>query len=1201
MRIRLKSLEMQGFKTFASRTLFEFPGQITAIVGPNGSGKSNISDSARWVLGEQAYSLLRAKKTEDMIFSGSEQRTKSGMASVTITFLNEDNWLPIDYDEVSVTRRAYRDGQNEYLINGQRVRLKEINELLSSSGLAERTYTIIGQGLVDTALSLKSDERRRFFEEAAGIGLYRTRRDEAINRLDVTRRNLERVEDILSELTPRLHSLERQAKKARDYHNVLSELHGLLKEWYGFHWHRIQQEVLKQRAVVKTQEERLLLAREKSLTVDSQITLVRQEMNEMRQNLNVLHAQSAELHSEMEKTNRDLAVFDERKKSIVNQYQNLQSEAVHLEQEQKRSQERLAALDEELDLFKTEVDQAKTNLDAEQAALKEMQQARSVIENSIAQLRKKVLDYEMRKAQKRAKLEELGLQQQRLEQQLEGYSKKITDFQPRVSQFQQQIHDLQQQLEDKQTMLSEKEGESEQIHRKLIQSGDQKQQLQQDYNRLTLETGKMRAQKEVMNQAEKALSGWGAGAKKLLEMTTSGKISGKFTALLNELQIPKEYERAVSAAFGEYLEALVVENKTDLDTALVMVEKEKTDRVMFLSSAKESGLKEKTILQGEDVIGNLGDLVQISPALLPLLGMIANKTILVKDRQAAFRYRDTLPEDARMVTLQGEIFNGSHTVIAGELSNQSLLARPRMLKELTTLIIEHEQKEAVIANELKDMDSRILNLNQVQKQLQQDTAVLRKERDFDNRQLQDISLQSTRVQQQIEFLQNQIMQTQGEIEKNHRQLEQLRSSQQEMDGEGKELESELTRKQAELKHSAMDETVTQVNFWKTNLAVAQKALQDAERRNNEYTSALSGNQMRILKNKERIAELSVQEKALEEQRMKTQEISQFALQRLTDLRSELDPKEKQLAQIEKDYDESLTAQVAAQQALSVAERYHSQAQLEQNRKNEELESLRRKVEDDFGLVAFPYTHEISGPTPLPLDDFVEKLPHVSQMKPDLEESITRQRAMMKRMGAINQEAQSEYEEVSTRHEFLTGQVNDLKKADNDLHRVIEELDFLMQQEFHKTFEAVAAEFKVLFTRLFGGGSARLVLVEDEKSNEAGIDIEARLPGKREQGLALLSGGERSLTAVALIFSLLKVSPTPFCVLDEVDAMLDEANVGRFGELLQELSEHTQFIVITHNRTTVQIANVIYGVTMGRDSTSQIISLKIDQLTDDMVR
>jgi chromosome segregation protein len=289
------------------------------------------------------------------------------------------------------------------------------------------------------------------------------------------------------------------------------------------------------------------------------------------------------------------------------------------------------------------------------------------------------------------------------------------------------------------------------------------------------------------------------------------------------------------------------------------------------------------------------------------------------------------------------------------------------------------------------------------------------------------------------------------------------------------------------------------------------------------------------------------------------------------------------------------AEAAARQSVSLAEHFHAQARITLARRQEALESLRRRIEDDFGLVAFEYVEQVSGPTPLPLEGMVEQLPKVERLSADIEETIKRQRSQLRRMGAINPEAQAEYKEVKDRYEFMTDQVEDLKQAEHDVRQVIEELDELMQREFRKTFEAVAAEFREIFARLFGGGSARLILTEPDDLTATGIDMEARLPGRRVQGLSLLSGGERSLMAAALVFSLLKVSPTPFCVLDEVDAMLDESNVGRFRDMLDELSHNTQFVVITHNRNTVQVADVIYGVTMGRDSVSQVLSLKLDEV------
>ena len=369
MKPRLKALELHGYKTFASKVQFEFPGNITAIVGPNGSGKSNISDALRWVLGEQSYTLLRGKKTEDMIFSGSDQRPRAGMASATVVFDNEESWLPIDYSEVSVARRAYRDGNNEYLLNKQRVRLKDISELLAQSGLAERTYTIIGQGLVDAALSLRPEERRRFFEEAAGIGLFRSRREESINRLDATRRNLERVQDILSELEPRLKSLERQAKKADEFDHVKADLHILLKDWYGFHWQNTQKELLRCREILKNQEDRVRIAREKRLSIEEKVQETRGKLVIVREQLSAWHLESAGFHSSMEKTSKELAVLDERQRSLEGLTVSIQSDITRDEDQIVSKEQQLTALLDEKTRLAQELAESQEQLDIAQKQL----------------------------------------------------------------------------------------------------------------------------------------------------------------------------------------------------------------------------------------------------------------------------------------------------------------------------------------------------------------------------------------------------------------------------------------------------------------------------------------------------------------------------------------------------------------------------------------------------------------------------------------------------------------------------------------------------------------------------------------------------------------------------------------------------------------------------------------------------------------
>ncbi len=407
----------------------------------------------------------------------------------------------------------------------------------------------------------------------------------------------------------------------------------------------------------------------------------------------------------------------------------------------------------------------------------------------------------------------------------------------------------------------------------------------------------------------------------------------------------------------------------------------------------------------------------------------------------------------------------------------------------------------------------------------------------------------------------------------------------------------LRTQSADLAALTADEFQEQVSFWSTARAVAERAVKDAGTRYAERKSTIGRLQEQQATLENRLAEIEKSLVELENTREALRSQVAGINTQLEELRNLIEPAERELEASEAQEAGLQKQETEGQSVLARVERTYNQIQLELGRKQEMMENLRQKIEDDFGLVAFEYASDVSGPVPLPLDGMVEQLPVVKELSPDLEENMTRLRAHLRRMGAVNPEAQQEYRSVKERHAFLTAQLEDLRKAESDLHKVIEELDELTRREFQKTFEAVAEQFHSIFHRLFGGGAARLVLTDPENLTETGIDIEARLPGRREQGLSLLSGGERSLTAIALVFSLLKVSPTPVCVMDEVDAMLDEANVGRFRDLLLELSKETQFIIITHNRNTVQAADVIYGVTMGRDSASQIISLKLDEVSE----
>ncbi len=553
----------------------------------------------------------------------------------------------------------------------------------------------------------------------------------------------------------------------------------------------------------------------------------------------------------------------------------------------------------------------------------------------------------------------------------------------------------------------------------------------------------------------------------------------------------------------------------------------------------------------------------------------------------------------RIVTLQGEIFYANGPVLTGaskqEQSGLNLLSRQRQLKELDEL-----RQSAV---DLQD------SLNQQRVQLESDLRILQSETDAliqEQRLLQQQLEQATLMLHQARLAAEQAArQARWQMEQRERLNDQINQAEIEftrLQNEQVDLESKISQAREHLRERqtaqagmVLDEFQTQVAHWATRVAVTERALNDERRRLDERRQAIEKSRALRKDLQARLDELMAGIEMIHQEKVAAQDEALTILQQINALGSQIEPGEADLRNLESEQGRLEESDAVARQAVSLADHRHAQTRVVFVRRQENLQSLQRRIEEDFGLVAFDYAEQVSGQSPLPLEGMVEQLPRVVQLSPEIDEAIKRQRAQLRRIGPINPEAQAEYKSVKDRFNFMTEQIADLRHAEVDIREVIQELDGLMQRDFNKTFDAVAAEFKTIFQRLFGGGSARLILTDPDNLTDTGIDIEARLPGRRTQGLSLLSGGERSLTATSLVFALLKVAPTPFCVLDEVDAMLDEANVGRFRDLLRELSQRTQFIIVTHNRNTVQAADVIYGITMGRDSASQVVSLKMDQV------
>ena len=1206
MPARLKSFELHGYKTFASRSEFVFSDGITAIVGPNGSGKSNIADALRWVLGEQSYGLLRGKKTEDMIFSGSENRPRAGMASATIVFDNSDGWLPIDFTEVGITRRAYRDGDNEYLLNGQRVRLKDVSEVLAKSGLAERTYTIIGQGLVDAALALKAEDRRRLFEEAAGIGLHRSRREESLKRLETTQRNLERVRDILAELQPRLRSLERQAKRALEYNQMKADLRVVLHEWYGYHWHQAQSELVAAQADAKQKEDVLTQVQSTQLNLDQKLSTYRSQINEIRGKLSDWHKQLTSFHQQRESLSREQAVNSERSRLLVQQLELLNTEKLKLGEEAALQKDQLELSRQELEQLELELEEARQSAAESVEALNTRQLERADLEKRIQNLQKEAGGVIERTTQLQARQTEKEIHISRLNSALNNIENDIISLQDELSSVQKQLNLLQRTKDERvvaaQAILQEKMLVKEEI---TILELEHKQ-LAEKMAGQKANIAKVQAEINVLEDAENNLTGYEEGAKIFLQAVKEHRLDGAIGSLGNYLTVPEEYESAVAAILGEYIDSLVIESIDQTDNALDLIESE-TIRGSILpldviAQTRSLSIEiDKAPVEPGKILGIAVNLISADPQVKPITDLLFGQAIVVKDRKTA---RTILASNnwrkmpnLRIVTLTGEMYLSSGPIIRGA-SRKGLLVRPRRRREIKSLlddakslVVDYEAKNALLENHLnkavgkeKDCDARYETALEAEKAVSQ--------------QYHQIELQVEKIQRSLQWQQDQKTRNQKEVESEQVAQENLRIEIQELQNKSEKLNSELNNKVGELAALPIDELVAQNAYWNTNNAVIEQALIDVRNRLKEKSERHKQVENSYIDMMRRSEQLELDINTLSENRHLTSVEETQIAGKIEAVSNTVAPMEEQLAVLEREHNSLLSTDTEARQALRSAEQHYTQAKITFAHHQESFETLRGHIEDDFGLVAFDYTDSVTGPKPLPLVGMVEKLPKVDVLPPEIDETIRQQKAQIRRMGAINPEAQNEYQEVKTRFEFLTSQVDDLMKAEGDIREIIAELDALMEREFQRTFEAVAQEFKQIFTRLFGGGSARLALTDPDNMTETGIDIEARLPGRREQGLSLLSGGERSLTAAALVFALLRISPTPFCILDEVDAMLDEANVGRFRDLLTELSEKTQFIVITHNRNTVQAASIIYGVTMGRDSASQVISLRMDELGEE---
>lgn len=1196
--MHLKSLEVQGYKSFANKVEFTFDEGITAVVGPNGSGKSNVADAIRWVLGEQSYSNLRGKKTEDMIFSGSDGRARLGMASATLVLDNTDKWLPLDFSEVTVSRRAYRSGENEYYLNGSRVRLKDVAELLAKSGLSRQTYTVIGQGTIDRVLSLHAQDRRQLFEEAAGITFHRKQRADALGKLEATQGNLLRLNDIIKEIEPRMRRLERQAERAGEYSLIKVHLDGLLKVWYGYRWNQGQMALKDATSRLHESEAVVEKHRANVRRLNADINARRTEQTESRASLSLWYSENNHLNRQAETLQRELAVNEERARQYAAQREEILDElqplTANLEAQQRQVEQAEAALqqlNQELEHAEAAMRQAQAQLDAHQAERQAL-----IVQQESAEQKARQLNHDL--AQRQARLNQLAERRETLQTERNTRAVELDKLATQKQGLEEKQAQLSQTLAELDAELLALDNQQNERRQTLSELNQAAEQLKTQMESLNRQEEALKARQDVLDKLRQDMSGYFAGVRSILQSDTG--LKGVVGTISQLIRVPPELEVALETALGGRLQDIVVDSFADAQAAIDHLKTNRAGRATFLPLDTIRPGKAAEVPTTPGVVGLASELVTITePRVQPIAELTLNRTIIANDLPSARKAFEAAKGSFQIVTLDGELMRSGGAVTGGRIGGKkgqegTFLAREREWRELPQQIARLAEQHNSLSTQLADNHEQAGALKkEVESLLEQHRQKSRRRQEVES-----VADKAGRALEQLEAsiqwqqdLQSKAETELAQIEERRSatqvEIEQFTEQQQNIEAQARQLAEEAQSLSAESLQSEAGQAGSTLETVKGRQRNQQTLLENHKATLLQLEVQIAGKQRRAESLAAERETLLGQQEDLQGRR------GEFEAQ-LSTLGEKIKTVEKELAELEAhqlqlEHDES-----DLRQRLQRLEIEHNKSSLEAARCQDELDNLQSQIHNDLGLVNLEMSDEQIGQPVLPIESLVTDLPLVQELPPGVDEDIKRLKVQIRRLGSINPDAPREYEELNERYTFLSEQTSDLEAAVADLREIISKLDTTMEEAFIETFQKVAGEFQGYFQTLFGGGEAKLLLTEPDDLIDTGVDIVARPPGKRLQSMALLSGGERSLTAQALIFSLLKISPTPFVIFDEVDAMLDEANVDRFRDALSNLAREIQFIIITHNRKTIEAANTLYGISMSDDSVSQAYSLKIDE-------
>ncbi|MGG1685320.1 chromosome segregation protein SMC [Pseudalkalibacillus sp. NRS-1564] len=1178
----LKRLDVVGFKSFADRISVEFVPGVTSVVGPNGSGKSNINDAIRWVLGEQSAKSLRGAKMEDIIFAGSDTRKAVNLAEVTLTLDNTNQYLPIDYNEVSVTRRVYRSGDSEYLLNNQTCRLKDIIELFMDSGLGKESFSIIGQGRIEEILSSKSEERRKIFEEAAGVLKYKTRKTKAETRLKETEDNLHRVEDILYELEDQVEPLRMQASIAKDYLQKREDLEKIEAALTVHEIEEYHQSWKQKKAELDSLKERESSLGDSIKVKKEELTNIRLKLDQSESKLEAYQQQLLDTSEELEKLEGKKEVLKERKKNAHQNRTNLSERMTFL-------QEKKSYYEKEIEHHYKRFDQQKKELSDLKASLKKETELLSDIEQDIEQeLDHMKSDYfELLNEQASIRNENRYLQDQlsvlnQRKERLDGDNHKYIEersavdekkeersaklaeskklLEAHVSRFYKSKHDV----EEKKKELGEKES-------KLYQAYQYIQQY--------------KSKKEMLEEMQDDYAGFFQGVKEVLKARED--LTGIEGAVAELITVPKDVETALETALGGAMQNVVVRDEAAGRQAISFLKKNRSGRATFLplsvvKSRKISNYDLDRAKENEAFVGVASELITYDPKYQAVMENLLGSVLVAKDLKGANELAKIMQYRTRVVTLEGDVVNPGGSMSGGSVKQKSssLLSRQRDLELLINKLDDMQKKTAVAEQEIKqdkailadleenldEMRERGENLRLEEQSLLGDLRAIEGDERNTNERLQLYDREKKAIDEEVETHQKRHVYLTERLEVITQQAEEL---------EGK-IENLTAKKQTQ--QTSRETIQTEITDLKVKVAEHQQSFQNQKETLDRLTSEQNETNAQLTETTEEFTLLS--------EAMSSNSNGEEKLdQNIVSFRSE---KEKLLTTLQNEREVKLSLQqeiesVSSKLDLLIAEEKQLSGLMQAvevriNRLDVELENRLAILSEEYGL-----TYEAA------------KEKHILTLEPeDAKRKLKLIKLEIDELGTVNLGAIDEYERVNDRYTFLSEQQADLLQAKKTLYDVIEEMDQEMKKRFEDTFTKIRAQFQIVFKELFGGGKADLVLTDPDNLLSTGVDILAQPPGKKLQHLALLSGGERAFTAIALLFSILKVRPVPFCVLDEVEAALDDANVNRFAKYLKQFSEKTQFIVITHRKGTMEESDVLYGVTMQESGVSRLVSVRLEE-------